>query len=166
MHPLALLILAGSSPALDQGGDRAWTFLSCTPDGVEQGLRNILDKHLGGLWPIHKREIVLDGDYRRTLNPDLVIGKAFAVGDVKYKLTLTGEIGRSDLYRVTAFATGYGVARAIIVTFDRGEGGERVEVGSIHVKALNWDIEESRPEVAASRLSEHVRRWLAIGTGV
>lgn len=160
VHPLALLILDSTGVAMHQGAESLWTFLCRTPDAVETGLRNALAEKLGPHWSITKQGKNLAGDLKRSLHPDLVFGKTFAVGDIKYKLTPDGQIRRADLNQVTTFATGYGVSRATVVAFGAAEVGEYVRVGPVGVNGFNWDILEADPGRAADRLAEHVESWL------
>lgn len=161
VYPLAVLILEGSGLAMHEGAQSMWTFLCRTPDAVEAGVRNILSKRLGTHWPIVKRGITLTGNWKRRLNPDLVFENAIAVGDVKYKVTSDGAIGRTDLNQVTTFATGYGVHKAVVVAFGPREIGEDVRVGTVQVNGFNWNVDELAPSRAADRLAEHVDGWLA-----
>lgn len=160
VHPLALLILDNISVAMRAGAHRMWTFLYRTPDAIEAGVRNSLSTRLGAHWRITKRGMTLAGDMNRTLNPDLVFGNSMAVGDVKYKVTSDGSIGRIDLNQVTTFATGYGVRSAVVVAFGTREVGERVRIGPVEINGFNWDISEPAPDRAADRLAGHLEEWL------
>lgn len=159
-HPLALLILAGTSIKMQQDSLRTWTFLLRTPEAIETGVRSCLSSRIG--IPIAKRGRELGGDRKRRLNPDLVFGNGFAVGDVKYKVTSDGSIARSDLNQVTTFATGYDAAHAVVVGFSHEVIGERVQVGQVDVRALNWDVDQTNPADAADRLAEQLLEWLTV----
>jgi hypothetical protein len=161
VHSLALLILGGTGIAMHEGAQDTWTFLCRTPDAVEAGVRNALSQRLGQRWPIIKRSITLAGERRRSLNPDLVFGTAAAVGDVKYKITLDGSIGRTDLNQVATFATGYRIDKAVVVAFGTREIGEDVRVGPVAINGFNWNTSEPMPSRAADRLAEHVEGWLS-----
>lgn len=158
--PLALLILKGSSVAIHEGPHSTWTFLCRTPEAVEVGVRNSLSQRLETHCKVTKRGMVLTGDRKRTLNPDLVFGDAAAVGDVKYKVSLDGSIGRADLNQIATFATGYGVNAGVVIAFSGEAVGERVGIGPIEVRGLNWDIRDRDPEHAADRLADHLVTWL------
>ncbi|WP_166902437.1 McrC family protein [Mycobacterium sp. DL440] len=158
--PLALLILKGSSVAIQQGAHSMWTFLCRTPDAVEAGVRNSLSQRLGTHWNITKRGIVVTGDRKRKLNPDLVFGDSAAVGDIKYKISPDGSIGRADLNQITTFATGYGVNAAVVIGFSSEEVGERVGIGPVDIRGINWNTDEPDPESAADHLADHLASWL------
>ena len=163
VHPLALMLLGDNAVAMDEGGEATWTFLCRTPEPVEAGIRNCLSERLGSRWPISKRGLTLLGDFKRVLNPDLVFGNKSAVGDVKYKVTPDGSIGRSDLNQITTFATGFCVVQAMVIAFSRLDFGENVSVGPVEVTSLNWNTVDSSPAAMADRLSVHVERWLENG---
>lgn len=158
--PLALLILEGSGVAMHQGAGGTWTFLCRTPEAVEAGLRSALSERLSSRWTITKKGMVLVGEGKRTLNPDLVFGPTRAVGDVKYKLSPDGGIRRADLNQVTTFATGYGVTKATVIAFGDREVGEYVQVGRVAVNGFIWNTREPDPHLAADRLAENVEHWL------
>lgn len=163
VYPLALMLLGDNAVAMDEGDEATWTFLCRTPEPVEAGIRNCLAERLGSRWPISKRGLTLFGDFKRVLNPDLVFGNTSAVGDVKYKVTPDGSIGRSDLNQITTFATGFRVAQAVVIAFSRLDFGENVSVGPVEVTCLNWNTVDSSPAAVADRLSVHVERWLENG---
>lgn len=160
VHPLALLILDGSSVAIHEGAHPMWTFLCRTPDAVEAGVRSILSHRLGTHWAIDKQGKTLAGDKCRRLNPDLVFGNTFAVGDVKYKRSSDGTIARSDLNQITTFATGYGVTAGVVIAFGKDEVGENVHVGPVRINGFNWNIDDPTPDRAADRIARHLQGWL------
>jgi 5-methylcytosine-specific restriction endonuclease McrBC regulatory subunit McrC len=159
-HPLALAILASTGLSLEEGGKSTWTFLFRTPEAVEEGLRNALRTHLEPAWKVQKTAKILLGDRNRSLNPDLVFGRNEAVGDVKYRLTVDGEIKRGELNQVTTFATGYHAKKATVIAFGPCEAGEEVHVGPVQVNGFNWNSDGATPEQAARRLAERVESWL------
>ncbi|MFC7673280.1 McrC family protein [Mycolicibacterium sp. GCM10028919] len=163
-HPLALLILTGASIAMQEDERRTWTFLFRTPEAIETGVRSCLSHRVGVA--VAKRGRELAGDRKRRLNPDLVFGSGFAVGDVKYKLTIDGSIRRSDLNQVTTFATGYNANHAVVVGFGPSATGEQVQVGDVDVRGFNWDVNETNPVDAADRLAESLVEWLAVAAPV
>ncbi|MGA5541278.1 McrC family protein [Mycobacterium sp. NPDC051198] len=158
--PLARLILKGSSVAIHEGAQSMWTFLCRTPDAVELGVRNSLSQRLGTRWNITKRGMILTGDRKRKLNPDLVFGQAVAVGDVKYKVSDDGAIGRADLNQIATFATGYGVNAGVVIGFSNEEVGERIGIGPVDIRGINWNIDEPDPGRAADHLADHLETWL------
>jgi hypothetical protein len=83
-----------------------------------------------------------------------------SVGDVKYRLNTDGEIRRSDLNQVTAFATGFRSAKAVVVAFSAVEVGETVQIDAVQVRNLNWNCYAAEPEEAARKLADHIYRWL------
>jgi 5-methylcytosine-specific restriction endonuclease McrBC regulatory subunit McrC len=159
-HPLALAILASTGLSMEEGGKSTWTFLFRTPEAVEEGLRNSLRTHLEPAWKVQKTAKILVGDRKRSLNPDLVFGRNEAIGDVKYRLTVDGEIKRGELNQVTTFATGYHAKKATVIAFGTCEAGEEVHVGPVQVNGFNWNSDEATPEQAARRLAERVESWL------
>lgn len=98
----------------------------------------------------------LGGTRNRSLSPDLVIGDGVAIGDVKYRVTVSGDIDRSHLNQVTTFATGYGTERAILLGFGAPSRGEVVHVGPVKVHGFNWDTGENDPAYAAAKLAEEI----------
>ncbi|BBX66586.1 hypothetical protein MPSYJ_00470 [Mycolicibacterium psychrotolerans] len=163
VHPLALMILESSNIAMNGGNRALWTFLCRTPEPVEAGVRNCLSQRLGSRWPITKRGLTLAGDFKRVLNPDLVFGSIAAVGDVKYKVTSDGSIARADLNQITTFATGYRVAKAVVVGFGTQEVGEIVRVGPVEVSGFNWNDKDDNPLRAADRLARNIESSLESG---
>lgn len=159
-HPLAQLILAGTSLSMRHNSMSAWTFLFRTPDAIEEGVRSILSDRLGVR--IVRSRKSLGGDRNRTINPDLVFGNLPVVGDVKYKVTMDGSIGRSDLYQAATFATGYGVGQAVVVGFGSQAVGERVRVGGADIRGFNWDVGQLDPEVSADLLANELAEWLPV----
>ena len=92
------------------------------------------------------------------VNPDLVFGYGWAVGDVKYKRT-EAEWNRPDLYEVVAFAAAFRVPDAILIYFsEAGLEPRNVGVGDIHVSALAWNCSLT-PDVAEEALCRAVRHW-------
>ncbi len=164
-HPLALAILASTGLGMEGGARRTWTFLFRTPEAVEEGLRNSLRTHLEPAWKVQKTAKILLGDRNRRLNPDLVFGENEAVGDVKYRPAVDGEIKRGDLNQVTTFATGYHASKATVIAFGPQEAGEEVHVGPVQVNGFNWNCWGATPEQAAARLAERVGSWLTRSCG-
>jgi len=162
-HPLALSILSSTGIDLDSGGTSAWTFLFRTPESVEEGLRNTLQRHLQPDCAVRKTGKVLLGDRRRSLNPDLVFGDNEAVGDIKYRLANSNDLERSDANQVTAFATAYRVDKAAIIAFghtDDRRPAPWAAFGPVRVNGFSWNCDEAFPERAAINLAEQLREWL------
>lgn len=157
---LAKQIIRGTGRTLLRGGEPVWTFLIRTPEAVEDGLRNLLWHYMpASLRPIKRRTGV--GGASMTLNPDLVWGHTWAIGDVKYKLAVD-EWRRPDLYEIVAFATGFRVSAALLLEF--GRPGQRslptVDVGDVRVSQLLWPADASlSPDEAVALLSRGVERW-------
>ncbi len=154
VHPLALAVLSSTGINMKEGNGSTWTFLFRTPDPVEIGVRNSLQRHLYPRWRVGKAKKILLGDRARSLNPDLVFadndGKG-AVGDVKYRLNTDGEIRRSDLNQVTTFATGFRSAKALVVPFlpipapDELASGIEHRVPAVLSVLIKRRIHEARP---------------------
>ncbi|WP_171054913.1 hypothetical protein [Mycobacterium sp. DBP42] len=159
--PLALMILESSSISICEGAQPVWTFLYRTPDAVEAGVRDCLQRRLHTYCTIEKRRKNLQGDKKRSLNPDLVFGHTFAVGDIKYKHRPDGSIGRSDLNQITTFATGYRVNAGVVIAFGEREVGAHVRVGPVAINCFNWNTTTANPADAADALAEHLQGWLA-----
>jgi 5-methylcytosine-specific restriction enzyme subunit McrC len=152
---LAKHILANTGRTLQEGEDKAWTFLFRTPELVEEGIRSLLQKHLG------KNNVEKFGKQfgNITLNPDLVF--ATGIGDVKYKLN-KAEWHRPDLYEVVTFAAGYKASRAAIINFcvNSLERPQRVEIGPVEVSNICWDcVSFPEPQIAEDDFVKNVRYW-------
>lgn len=159
-HQLALVILTSGGVVPAHGEQPAWTFLFRTPEAVEEGVRNALRRHLEPDWKVRKYGMRLGGTRNRSLSPDLVIGDGVAIGDVKYRITTSGDIDRSHLNQVTTFATGYGTERAILLAFGTPSRGEVVHVGPVQVHGFNWDTSETDPARSSAKLAEEISVWL------
>jgi 5-methylcytosine-specific restriction endonuclease McrBC regulatory subunit McrC len=160
-HQLALMILSCSGIGLGEGMSSVWTFLYRTPESVEEGVRASLRRHLGPAWEVAKKGKRLVGSKNRLLQPDLVFGAESAVGDIKYRRTIDGEISRSHLNQITTFATGYRAKKAVVIAFGDLPTGEFVHVGEVQVTGMNWVTSEADPEQAGAKLAVRVRTWLA-----
>jgi 5-methylcytosine-specific restriction enzyme subunit McrC len=160
---LARTVLANTARALEHGDEPAWTFLIRTPELVEAGIRNELHDQLEGAWDIRKETIPLSG-VKLSVSPDLVIGDAFAIADVKYKRT-PPRWRRADLYEVTAFAAAAKTSRAAVIGFRVAGDPEpppTVGVGHTWVRYLAWQARQDiAPADAASALAQEVARWLS-----
>ena len=159
-HQLGLLVLGGAGLILSTGTTRSWTFLFRTPDAVEDGVRRLLKDGLHPTWAVGNRGKNLVANRNRSLNPDLVFGNAFAIGDVKYKKNSSGDIARAHLNQVVTFAVGYGAKQAAVISFGPKIVGERVQVGSVSVESVNWNVDETNPNDSGRLLVETVRNWL------
>lgn len=159
-HRLAVMVLAASGIGVHQGLASMWTFLYRTPESVEEGVRATLKQHLDPAWPVTKKGKSLEGSRNRRLQPDLVFGNQTAVGDVKYRMTSSGDITRSNLNQVTTFATGYGANKALVLGFGNRHAGEHVKVGDVYVSGMNWNTAEPDPERAGIKLASLVTNWL------
>jgi 5-methylcytosine-specific restriction enzyme subunit McrC len=159
-HRLALVILTSGGVVPARGTQPAWTFLFRTPEAVEEGVRNALRRRLEPDWKVRKYGMRLGGTRNRSLSPDLVIGDGVAIGDVKYRVTASGDIDRSHLNQVTTFATGYGTGRAMLLAFGTPSRGEIVHVGPVQVHGFNWDTSETDPTRASAKLAQEISLWL------
>jgi hypothetical protein len=130
-----------------------------TPDLVESGVREALRERLANQWTITKTAIPLGGA-TMTVTPDLLIGYATAIADVKYK-RVAPTWNRADLYEVVAFAEAAGTKRAGIIGFGGSDAvtPPAVEVGAIEVRYFNWQTDES-PSNAADSVAHAVSEWL------
>jgi hypothetical protein len=91
-----------------------------------------------------------------------VFGDGAAIGDIKYKLTLTNW-RRNDLYEVVAFATAAGADRAAIIEFRHNTEPQppALQIGSINVRHFAWQANDDiDPQVAASVLGDEIAAWL------
>jgi 5-methylcytosine-specific restriction enzyme subunit McrC len=159
---LACTVFANTARTLEHGGEPTWTFLIRTPELVEAGIRNELRHQLASKWEIRKEAIALSG-VNLNVAPDLLIGDAFAIADVKYKRT-PARWRRADLYEVSAFAAAAKTSRAAVIGF-RGatdpEPPPTVGVGEIEVRCLSWQAREDiAPADAATTLAQDVAQWL------
>lgn len=157
---LAKTLLRGAHRTLDEGGEVAWAFLIRTPEAVEAGIRIVLQDALSPTFKVEKRGLALLPS-TKTLNPDLVFGNV-AVGDVKYKLQRT-DWDTGDLYQAVAFATGFRVEEAAIITFSKGQAGHApLQVGDVRLSNFCWPADSSLlPQAAARHLVAEVRQWLS-----
>jgi McrBC 5-methylcytosine restriction system component len=158
---LARHVLAATGRTFAAGHQRAQTFLVRTPGLVEEAVREVLRDGLQDLVRVTKHGLQLQGS-KHTLNPDLVFGRD-AIGDVKYKL-VGQDWKRSDLYQAVAFATGYGVHHAAIVTFTAtpDPAPYEVKVGNVGVRALMWDCSPTTtPADAARSIVAQAESWFA-----
>lgn len=159
--PLAKLVLAGKGASIAAGDLAGRGFLIPTPGIIESGLRNII---AGALAPrdVRKRGLrLVDGGI--SLNPDLVIERGQAVGDIKYRY-FGGDWDRASLNQVVTFATGFGAKSGFIVGFGRGSDARmpvQVRVGDVAVRKFTWDASrDAHPAQSANLLAEEVRTWL------
>jgi 5-methylcytosine-specific restriction enzyme subunit McrC len=159
--PLAKLVLAGKGASITAGDLAGRGFLIPTPGIIESGLRNVI---AGALAPrdVRKRGLrLVDGGI--SLNPDLVIERGQAVGDIKYRY-FGGDWDRASLNQIVTFATGFGAKSGFIVGFGRGSDQRvpvQVRVGDVAVRKFAWDASsDAHPEQSANLLVAEVRGWL------
>src|SRR5205823_4838190 len=108
-------IITNVGRTLAHGEELVWTFLIRTPNLIEAGVRNAVEKRLRDRWMIVKEPIPLSGA-DMTVAPDLIIGYGEAIADVKYKLATANWL-RADLYEIVAFAEAAGTSRAAVIGF-------------------------------------------------
>jgi hypothetical protein len=156
---LAKSILNGGGRTLRAGPEPVWTFLIRTPEMVEAGIRRLLKQGLDDA-RVTKEGHQLVGS-TKTLNPDLVFDSGAAIADVKYKVTADDWV-TSDLYQVVAFATGFRVHDAALISFSAGSKTlPTLQVGAVRVTHLVWDASPGTlPAEASRKLVQDVRRWL------
>jgi len=141
-HYRDALILAGhvlrtEARDLRSGEVEAWTFLIRTPEMVEAGILSILQDT--GIHYLSKRSIGIENT-ALTLNPDIVVDNGAAIADVKYKIARR-EWGRSDLYQIVAFATGYRATQAALISFktQADDTPPMLTIGDVHVRHIAWN---------------------------
>jgi hypothetical protein len=85
---------------------------------------------------------------------------------VKYKLQ-TQDWDTGDLYQAVAFATGFRVRKAAILTFSKVKVAHPpLQVGDVRLSNLCWPADDSlTPIEAAARLVTDVRKWLESSQG-
>jgi 5-methylcytosine-specific restriction endonuclease McrBC regulatory subunit McrC len=158
---LSKQIIRGVDRNLGSGEYRSRTFLFRTPEAVEAGVRQVLQRELPGR--VVKSGLMLPPS-RMTLNPDLVFDDGRAVGDVKYKLQQP-DWRRGDLYQAVTFATGYGSHKAVIIGFEPSESASRppsLTIGSVRLTSLSWRADVHVPPTTAGvELAGEVAEWLA-----
>ncbi|MDT0184323.1 hypothetical protein Q9S36_29425 [Microbacterium sp. ARD31] len=156
---LAKALLRGAARKLDAGGEVAWAFLIRTPEAIEAGIRRVLQDALAPAFTVEKRGMALMPS-TKTLNPDLVFN-GLAIGDVKYKVQ-GADWDTGDLYQAVAFATGFRMKRAAILTFSKGQNAHApLQVGDVLLSNFCWPADPSLgSQEAATRLVTDVRGWL------
>jgi 5-methylcytosine-specific restriction enzyme subunit McrC len=157
---LARHLLRSIGRALSGADVPVWTFLIRTPELVEAGVRQLIQRRL----PNHT--VVKCGlrlvPSTMTLTPDLFFGDSVAVADVKYKLA-TDEWKRGDLYQAVTFATGYHARHAAILEFAPADCAclGTLPVGDVTVRHLCWPADgQMSPEDAAACFVSSVGAWL------
>ena len=155
----AILRSLGRTPLA--GGHTGWTFLIRTPEVVEDAVRLLLSEALPDV-SVGKIPLQITGT-SLSLNPDLVFRPLSAIGDVKYKLS-TGDWGRTDLYQLVAFATGFRVRHALLVRFRDPSvlTCSDLMVGDVRVSECTWPADSLIPaSVAVTQFVHGVRNWIA-----
>ncbi len=157
---LAHHVLRATGRAIRSGPERAWSFLIRTPEMIEEGVRVVLRDGLADIVKVERRGLQLVGTALR-LQPDLVFGKR-AIGDVKYKLC-TSEWQRSDLYQITAFASGFRLTHGGLFGFvlDPSLSLPQLSVGEIELRAFLWNASSDvAPDLSAALLVAEARSWI------
>lgn len=153
-------VLFARGRTLDAGQQAAWTFLIRTPEPVEAGIREILQRSIGRAH-VSKRGRRLDGTHL-TINPDLVLSDSLAVADVKYKLC-GSDWNRPDLYQLVTFAAGFRTLDGALINFCGPDSSvlPSLKVGDIGIRHLPWRADAAlRPESAADEFVRCTRDWL------
>lgn len=156
---LGLLLIRSTHLSPTHGATAGSAFLLRTPDAVEEGIRQVIQRALSNLAVVRKKAIALSPS-SLTLNPDLVIGD-YAIGDVKY--TIVGsEWVRSHMYQLVAFAEGFRVSEALLVSFSRDACPKPIRVGDIDLSAVVWPADPALAVDEALRIFEHqLLSWAA-----
>jgi 5-methylcytosine-specific restriction enzyme subunit McrC len=158
---LARNVLIGQGRALHAGPNSAWTFLFRTPDLIEEGIRQVLQRALPD-WVVGKKGRMMRPSSLR-LTPDLVVNDGFAIADIKYKLA-DAHWDRNDLYQAVAFAAGFRTLKAAVIGFTKVGHVTlpEVQVGDIAVSPLMWKAHPDLvPEDAATDLIAQMTSWLS-----
>jgi 5-methylcytosine-specific restriction endonuclease McrBC regulatory subunit McrC len=158
---LARNIIIGQGRSLHAGPNSTWTFLFRTPDLIEEGVRQILQRTLPD-WDVNKQSQIMRPSSLR-LNPDLVVNNGFAIADIKYKL-FGANWDRDDLYQAVAFAAGFRTLKAAVIGFSKigNLTPPEVQVGDFAVSPLMWKAHpDLEPENAATDLIEQMTSWLS-----
>jgi 5-methylcytosine-specific restriction endonuclease McrBC regulatory subunit McrC len=159
---LAREVIGSSGRSLVSGAGRSWGFLFRTAGPVEAGIRSILKEGLTNEVAVAKKPFRL-GNSKMKVNPDLVFGDVFAVGDVKYKLG-ENSWNRTDLYEVAAFAAAAELEQAVLANFRPLDSPalQPVQLGQIEVTELNWPTDvELEARDAAGIFADRVGSWIA-----
>lgn len=157
--PLAKMVLLGMGIGFHVGDVAGKSFLIRTPDLVEECLRNLIARILPDA-SVKAGKLVL-GSSGLSMNPDLVIDKGSAVGDIKYKLQ-TMHWNRSDLYQSLAFAAAYRAVDVLLVSFHQGEvpTPTQLKVGEIRCRMVAWDARpDVSPQIAHRQFEKEVIDW-------
>jgi 5-methylcytosine-specific restriction endonuclease McrBC regulatory subunit McrC len=158
---LARHIIIGNGRTIEHGSHSGWTFLIRTPEMVEEGIRSLLRRRLGGRWAIGKQGRQLVGS-PMTFNPDLVFDRGLAIGDVKYKW-LSNDWVRADLYQSIAFAVAFNTGTAALIGFRSTPSNvsRALRVGKVVVHELTWLADHNvTPAKATDLLVAETERWL------
>jgi|AntAceMinimDraft_1070359.scaffolds.fasta_scaffold35480_2 hypothetical protein len=159
--PLSLLVLSGYGISSTYGKTQGLAFLVRTPELVEDGLRSILAEDISSP-KITKRKFML-GDSGLSINPDLIFGDGFAIGDVKYK-QLQSVWNKPDFNQLVTFATGFQSNHAILVGFASSETAvlpKPVQIGGVSTTVLGWlTTDATSPESSRNQLVAEVKHWL------
>lgn len=158
---LAKLLINGCGVTVSNGSISGTSFLLRTPDIIEDGLRNIIDKGLSET-QVKKKKLMI-GAEGLSVNPDIVFGQNRAVADVKYKL-FKNDWNRPDLNQIITFAAAFKTSKAAVIGFSSDSSEKKpseVKIGDIWASSFTWDAsDQSSPANSSKKLVDDIFKWL------
>jgi hypothetical protein len=158
---LARHVLRATGRTLTAGVQGARSFLIRSPEMVEEGLRNYLNKSLGPQYRVVKQGRQLKGS-KMTLTPDLLFLPSGATGDVKYQIS-QGAWSRSHIYQGVTFATEFRTLHGLVISFSTATSSALadVRIGEVSLHSVTWNAtSDSSAEESAQDVSDQVSGWL------
>lgn len=156
---LAKSVIRHAGISLSAGNRSAQSFLVRTPNLIEDGIRQILNKWLAPI-PVRAGAKILQPTTLR-VSPDLLVARPPFTADVKYK-RFASTWDRRDLAQSVFFAESFQSPIAAVIGFSKGNTLlPVVPVGRISVTPIAWDISEgASPEDSASQIVEQMYGWV------
>jgi hypothetical protein len=156
---LAKSVIRHAGISLSAGNRSAQSFLVRTPNLIEDGIRQILNKWLAPI-PVRAGAKILPPTTLR-VSPDLLVAKPPFTADVKYK-RFASTWDRRDLAQSVFFAESFQSPIAAVIGFSKGKTSlPVVPVGRISVTPIAWDISEgTSPEDSANQIVEQMFEWV------
>lgn len=156
---LAKSVIRHAGISLSAGNRSAQSFLVRTPNLIEDGIRQILNKWLAPI-PVRAGARILQPTTLR-VNPDLLVARPPFTADVKYK-RFASTWDRRDLAQSVFFAESFRSPIAAVIGFsNRKTTLPVVPVGRISVTPIAWDISEgTSPENSADQIIEQMYEWV------
>ena len=156
---LAKSFIRHAGISLSAGNRSAQSFLVRTPNLIEDGIRQILNKSLAPI-PVRAGAKILQPTTLR-VSPDLLVAKPPFTADVKYK-RFASTWDRRDLAQSVFFAESFQSPIAAVIGFSKGKTSlPVVPVGRISVTPIAWDISEgTSPEDSANQIVEQMFEWV------